>query len=104
MNPFHSQCKNCTQYLQLELKAVVHHCEAVFTKVHGFPKIAGPDVILAHRLIKNSVNAREFVIATSGFFDDVDVGAEGGKVAIGKLRWFRRNRRSRLLSAGQMFF
>jgi len=49
------------------------------SKVHGFPKIAGPDVILAHRLLKNSVNAREFVIATSGFFDDVDVGAEGAR-------------------------
>jgi len=61
-------CKTCAQTPHLELKAVVHHCEAVFSRVHGFPKIAGPDVILAHRLLKNSVDAREYVIATSGFY------------------------------------
>ncbi len=62
------RCKTCAQTPHLELKAVVHHCEAVFTRVHGFPKIAGPDVILAHRLLKNSIDAREYIIATSGFY------------------------------------
>jgi hypothetical protein len=61
-------CDLCTGCSRLKLKAVLHHCEAVFTKLHGLQKIAGPDVILAHKLLKNRVQAREYIIVTTEFY------------------------------------
>jgi Protein of unknown function (DUF2652) len=61
-------CEACHESSPLTLKAVLHHGEVVITKLHGFTKIAGPDVILAHRLLKNSVPATEYVIVTTGFY------------------------------------
>jgi hypothetical protein len=61
-------CEACRESSPLTLKAVLHHGEVVITKLHGFTKIAGPDVILAHRLLKNSVPATEYVIVTTGFY------------------------------------
>lgn len=57
---------------RLKLKAVLHHGEAVFSHLHGFTKIAGPEVILAHRLLKNSVAGDEYVILTTGFYSVAD--------------------------------
>ncbi|MHC5077135.1 MAG: DUF2652 domain-containing protein [Planctomycetota bacterium] len=60
-------CEACTNVDKLKLKAVVHHGEAVFSKVGQFQKVAGVDVILAHRLLKNSIEEDEYILATSAF-------------------------------------
>jgi hypothetical protein len=61
-------CVHCSEAPTLRLKAVLHHCPVVIGNLHGIRKIGGPGVILAHRLLKNAVQAREYVIATSDFY------------------------------------
>jgi Protein of unknown function (DUF2652) len=60
-------CQACQNVGKLHLKAVLHYGEAVFTQVSGFQKIAGEDVILAHRLLKNSVPENEYILETEAF-------------------------------------
>jgi hypothetical protein len=60
-------CQACVNVGKLHLKAVLHYGEAVFTQVAGFRKVAGEDVILAHRLLKSSVPEKEHVIETEAF-------------------------------------
>lgn len=53
----------------LEAKAVVHCGTVVLSHCKGRIKIAGPDVILAHRLLKNSVVEDSYVLMTAAFYD-----------------------------------
>jgi hypothetical protein len=49
------------------LKVIVHEAEAVMTRLHGFEKLAGEDVIITHRLLKNSIQADEYMAAIDSF-------------------------------------
>jgi len=60
-------CQACVNVGKLHLKAVLHYGQAIFTNISGFRKIAGEDVILAHRLLKNSVPEKEYVLETEAF-------------------------------------
>jgi hypothetical protein len=75
-----SLCEVCHESSPLTLKAVLHHGEVVITKLNRFTKIAGPDMILAHRLLKNSVPATEYVIVTTGFYLAADMFTPAGAV------------------------
>jgi len=57
-------CDACKTVGRLTMKAVLHHGEAVFTQVRHFTKVSGEDVILAHRLLKASIERREYVLVT----------------------------------------
>lgn len=48
----------------LRLKVVIHAGEVALENIHGFDKLFGMDVILAHRLLKNSVPSQEYVLMT----------------------------------------
>jgi len=61
------RCDACLQVGRLRIKAVLHRGEAVFTSVRQFTKIAGSDVILAYRLLKNTVPSREYILVTEQF-------------------------------------
>lgn len=61
-------CAQCATHPPLKLKAVLHHGEAVFNRVGRYLKIAGPDIILAHRLLKNGVQSKEYVLVTADFY------------------------------------
>jgi hypothetical protein len=56
------KCAICRNSRELALKIVVHTGTAVFHKIGGFNKVSGPDVILAHRLLKNSVPDKEYLL------------------------------------------
>ena len=58
------RCDACKAVGQLTLKVVLHHGEAVFTQVRQFRKVSGEDVILAHRLLKNSITQNEYTLVT----------------------------------------
>lgn len=62
------QCAVCVHADQLGLKLVVHTGEAVFHSIAGRPQVSGPDVILAHRLLKNSVQSDEYVLLTEAAY------------------------------------
>jgi hypothetical protein len=61
-------CEACRNVGKLQLKAVLHYGQAVFGQVGGMRKISGADVILAHRLLKNSVPTKEYVLETEPFY------------------------------------
>lgn len=48
----------------LRLKVILHAGEVALEHIHGFDKLFGIDVILAHRLLKNSVAAQEYLLMT----------------------------------------
>lgn len=61
-------CAICRNSDQLGLKIVVHTGEAVFHEVAGRRQVSGPDVILAHRLLKNSVPSNEYLLLSEPAF------------------------------------
>jgi len=61
-------CDACTNIHQLQLKVVAHAGQAVFKKIKRFEELAGEDVILVHRLLKNSITAGEYILLTEAFY------------------------------------
>lgn len=51
-------CKACHGMQQLDLKFVAHHGEFIRQRMAGRDELAGRDVILVHRLLKNGVKER----------------------------------------------
>lgn len=66
-------CPSCQNVDQLKLKVVVHSGEAVFHKVGEFADVSGVDVILAHRLLKNSIPSNEYILMTEAAYQDIEV-------------------------------
>ena len=52
------ECKACAAMGDLDFKFVVHHGEMVKQKMGGREELAGRDVILVHRLLKNAVSEK----------------------------------------------
>jgi hypothetical protein len=57
-------CGACQAIIDLSLKFVAHHGPLAELKVGRFTKPSGPDMIVAHRLLKNSINSNEYVLIT----------------------------------------
>jgi len=60
-------CDACSHINRLKLKAFIHHGEVVQKKIRQFEELAGESVILIHRLLKNSVDANEYLLMTEAF-------------------------------------
>ncbi len=58
-------CDACSNILALTLKAFVHVGEIAIKQIRQFDELAGEPVILLHRLMKNKVESREYVLLTS---------------------------------------
>jgi uncharacterized protein YndB with AHSA1/START domain len=52
------ECSACSRMQQLDFKFVSHHGEFIRQKMAGREELAGRDVILIHRLLKNTVSER----------------------------------------------
>jgi hypothetical protein len=61
-------CPACCDIGQLKLKAIAHYGQAVIKKVRRLEELAGTDVILAHRLLKNNIPSQEYLLLTEGFY------------------------------------
>lgn len=61
-------CGACTTASDLELKFVLHQGETELLEVNGVHKPFGADVILAHRFLKNSIEAKEYILWSEAFF------------------------------------
>ena len=78
-------CPACDLLPGLGLKFVVHHGEYAVHDIAGRAELVGPDVIVAHRLLKNAVGTqwgqRDYVLLTEQWADDlgVDVTTLGGE-------------------------
>lgn len=62
-------CAICRNSEQLGLKIVVHTGEAVFHEVANRSQVSGADVILAHRLLKNTIESNEYLLLTEEAFE-----------------------------------
>lgn len=61
-------CNACSTLNGLDLKFVLHHGDYVALSIAGHDELLGPDVTMAHRLMKNraaaAVNARAYALLT----------------------------------------
>jgi hypothetical protein len=64
-------CGACCHIDALRLKIVVHSGTAVFYRIEQFDELSGGDVILAHRLLKNSVPLKEYILMTEPAYADI---------------------------------
>ena len=62
-------CDACNNVGKLKIKAILHSGEAAFTKVRDINKISGEDVIITHRLLKNSIASDEYILVTNSFLE-----------------------------------
>jgi hypothetical protein len=70
------ECDACGSISNLRLKQVVHTGEVAFERIDRFDKLFGLDVIVVHRMLKNSVPAKEYLMLSDsayttfrGFYD-----------------------------------
>ena len=64
-------CGACTRINHLALKFIVHAGQFGLQKIGKRQELFGPDVVLAHRLLKNSVTIDEYVLLTRSYAADV---------------------------------
>jgi hypothetical protein len=63
----HCQCDACANISNLSLKAILHVGEIAIRSWRQFTELAGEPLILIHRLLKNPVPAREYLLLTEEF-------------------------------------
>src|SRR5437764_7960413 len=61
-------CDSCTQTKDLKLKFVAHVGEVATQKIKRRRKLVGLDVIFVHRLLKNPVQAPEYVLLSDDLY------------------------------------
>lgn len=64
-------CDFCVHLDQLRLKIIAHSGQAVFYRVGRFDELAGIDVILIHRLLKNSLKSHQYILMTDPAYRDI---------------------------------
>ena len=58
------ECRACSGIAGLSLKLVAHHGPFVRQDIGGRGRLAGPDVILVHRLLKNPLGVDAYLLLT----------------------------------------
>ena len=83
-------CRACRGVLGLSLKLIVHHGSFMRQTVRGRSRVAGPDIILAHRFLKNDVEPRTYVLFTDTAVEHlgIDAVASGMERYTGKYAHF----------------
>lgn len=61
-------CDACKNLEKLQLKIIMHIGQVLIKKIQQFEEIAGTDVIVAHRLLKNSIDANEYLLMTQEYY------------------------------------
>jgi hypothetical protein len=72
-------CAACVAISNLTLKFVVHYGPLVEMKVGSFVKHSGTEMIVAHRLMKNSIESNEYVLITEKLLQQVTDSSEAVK-------------------------
>ncbi len=65
-------CDGCTQTGNLRVKFVAHVGEVATQRVKALTRLAGLDVIVVHRMLKNSVPVPEYVLLSDRLFANAD--------------------------------
>lgn len=76
------ECEACRRIDQLELKFVLHAGPFVIQSIAGRDELVGPEVVVAHRLLKSragdAVGQAAFALVTDAASEWLDVPADGG--------------------------
>jgi hypothetical protein len=64
-------CQACTTVGSLRLKQVMHTGEVAIERIGRFEKLFGLDVIVVHRMLKNSVPASEYLMLTVPAYETI---------------------------------
>jgi hypothetical protein len=67
-------CKACNSANALTLKVITHYGEFTGYSVQNFNKLIGKDIIVAHQLLKNDINAHEYWLVTSKLLPEAPAG------------------------------
>jgi Protein of unknown function (DUF2652) len=73
-------CGACQDIINLTLKFIVHHGPVAEIKVGRFVKQSGPEMIVAHRLLKNSIDHNEYLLMTEKLLQQVPDLNEPGEM------------------------
>lgn len=65
-------CGACKDAINLTLKIIVHFGEVSGISIKEHKKLFGKDVILVHRLLKNNLGKKEYVLFTKSLIDEND--------------------------------
>ena len=91
------KCAICRNVEEMKLKIIVHSGRAVFNTIAGRQQISGTDVILAHRLLKNSIPSSEYLLMSEAAYKDLGrempgrfVEHEESYAELGKVKVFVR--------------
>ena len=71
------KCGTCIDVGNLKLKSFVHFGDFLIKEINQFKEIAGQDVILAHRLMKNSISVSEYMLFTRPFTEIKNIESLG---------------------------
>ncbi|HKQ64421.1 MAG TPA: DUF2652 domain-containing protein [Methylomirabilota bacterium] len=74
-------CRACRGVLGLSLKLIVHHGSFMRQVVRGKSRVAGPDIILAHRFLKNDVEPRTYVLFTDAAVERLGIDPDAAGMA-----------------------
>ncbi len=74
-------CRACRGVLGLSLKLIVHHGSFMRQVVRGKSRLAGPDIILAHRFLKNDVEPRTYVLFTDSAVERLGIDPQATGLA-----------------------
>ncbi|MEA2009005.1 MAG: DUF2652 domain-containing protein [Chloroflexota bacterium] len=69
-------CEACQRIRDLRLKVVLHSGDVIFKQIRQFEELAGEDVILIHRLLKNGISADEYILMTERFYKLAQAGID----------------------------
>jgi hypothetical protein len=75
-------CDGCRQAGQLRIKMVSHAGDIVTRKTGGSTELAGVDVILVHRMLKNDVPLPEYLLVTEPVYALLDARRRDGAAAL----------------------
>lgn len=64
-------CDACHQATNLQLKQVLHAGKCEIERIEKFEKLFGLDVIVVHRMLKNSIKAEEYVMMTEPMYETI---------------------------------
>lgn len=71
------QCGACNYTGNMTLKVVAHHGEFGIHRIGGFTKLIGREVVLIHRLLKNSVGITDYFLLSKALYEASGASADG---------------------------
>jgi Protein of unknown function (DUF2652) len=74
-------CRACRGVLGLSLKLIVHHGSFMRQTVRGRSRVAGPDIILVHRFLKNDVEPRTYLLFTGAAVERLGIDPVAARMA-----------------------